>query len=149
MAKVIILVGTMYGNALEAAKACSAGLNADGHQVEIAEAPTLDDLLLNPDATLLICTSSTGMGDLPDTIMPLYCQLLDESPSLVGRHYGLVGLGDSSYDNFNGAARTLDALFKDLGAQRLGEPIFIDGRVDYEPEVPAANWAKAWSRLLV
>ena len=148
MAHIIILVGTMYGNALEAARACSVELAAKGHQVRIAEAPAYADMTADKDATLLICTSSTGMGDLPDTIMPLYCELLDESPSLFGRQYGLIGLGDSSYDNFNGGARTLDALFQDLGAKRIGEPLFIDGRVDYEPEKPAADWVKSWAKLL-
>lgn len=148
MAHIVILVGTMYGNALEAARACSVELAAKGHQVRIAETPAYADLTADKDATLLVCTSSTGMGDLPDTIMPLYCELLDESPSLSGRQYGLIGLGDSSYDNFNGGARTLDALFQDLGARRIGEPLFIDGRIDYEPEKPAADWVKSWAKLL-
>jgi flavodoxin len=148
VAKVVILVGTMYGNALEAAKACSAELTKQGHLVRIAEAPTLVDLIGEPDSVPLICTSSTGMGDLPDSIMPLYCQLLDDSPALGLCRYGLIGLGDSSYDNFNGGARTLDALFQDLGAQRLGEPLFVDASVDYEPEKPAAEWVKGWAKLL-
>lgn len=148
MSNVVILVGTMYGNALEAARACREVVQAQGHQVRIAESPTLGDITTDPNAILLICTSSTGMGDLPDSIMTLYCQLLDDSPGLFGRRYGLIGLGDSSYDNFNGGAKTLDALFQDLGAQRVGEPLFIDGRIDYEPEKPAAAWVKSWAKLL-
>lgn len=148
MAKVVILVGTMYGNAIEAARACCAELGERGHQVRIADTPTYADIAADPDAVLLICTSSTGMGDLPDSIMPLYCQLLDDSPTLFGRQYGLIGLGDSSYDNFNGGAKTIDALFQDLGAERLGEPVFIDGRIDYEPEKPAVEWVKGWANFL-
>lgn len=147
MAQVVILVGSLYGNALEAARACADVLRSKGHAVRISEAPTLAEFQ-DPNVIPLICTSTTGMGDLPDAMMPLYCQLLDDSPALYGRSYGLIGLGDSSYDVFNGGSKRLKAVLDSLGAQCLGEPLFIDGRVDYEPEKPATKWIKSWAKLL-
>ncbi|HSG04652.1 MAG TPA: flavodoxin domain-containing protein [Marinobacterium sp.] len=148
MAQVVILVGTLYGNAMEAARACADVLRSSGHRVLISDNPTLADIQSDPNVTPLICTSTTGVGDLPDSIMPLYCELLDDSPNLYGRQYGLIGLGDSSYDVFNGGSKRLKAVLDSLGAECIGEPLFIDGRVDYEPEKPAAKWVKGWAKLL-
>lgn len=148
MASIVILVGTMYGNAVEASRACADVLRSKGHHVRVSENPTIDDIDADPSATLLICTSTTGVGDLPDSIMPLYCQLLDDNPSLYGRQFGLIGLGDSSYDLFNGGAKQLDALLLSLGAQRIGEPLFIDARSDYEAHKPAVKWVAKWAKRL-
>lgn len=148
MADVVILVGSMYGNSSEAARACAEVLRKKGHTVRISESPTLSDITGDSRVVPLICTSTTGIGDLPDSIMPLYCQLLDDSPNLYGRPYGLIGLGDSSYDVFNGGSKRLKAVLDSLGMQCLGDPLFIDGRVDYEPEKPAAKWVAKWAKLL-
>jgi len=148
MAQIVILVGTMYGNSLEAARACADVLRKKGHSVRISDAPALADITSDSSTVPLICTSTTGMGDLPDNIMPLYCQLMDDTPNLYGRRYGLIGLGDSSYDIFNGGSMRLKALLDSLGMQCIGEPLFIDGRVDYEPEKPAAKWVAKWAKAV-
>lgn len=138
----------MYGNASECAKSCEAVFAAKGHQVRITEQPMMSDFLLDDRPVILICTSSTGMGDLPDNIMTLYCDLKDEMPDLSSFQYGVLGLGDSSYDLFNGGAKQLNQLFEELGAQCIGEPFYLDALDHRIPEIAAEKWAKDWVKKL-
>jgi len=47
---------------------------------------------------VLVVTSTTGQGDLPDSIVPLYEGIKDMyQPHL---RYGIIALGDSTYANF-------------------------------------------------
>jgi len=142
MSKFQILVGTVYGSTIELAEECQAFLIAQGHQCEWLEAPELSDL--DPSATLIVMTASTGMGDIPDGLMPLYCDLLDEEPDLTHQNFALVGLGDSSYDYFNGAAKRLFEVFSNLNAQPLVEPLYVDANEDPEPAEPVMRWLASW-----
>jgi len=149
MAEVQIIVGSVMGTAQEIALTLRQALVADGHLVRVNtqfHKAHLDTS--HPKEILLICTSNTGMGDLPMNITPLYEHLKSDFPKLAGRRYGLVNLGDSSYPNFGQAGRTLDEALADLGAQRLGEPLVLDAiyAEDYSAQVD--QWVKEWSRLL-
>ncbi len=148
MAQILIVVGSVYGNANESAIACQQVFSEQGHQVRLVESATLDDLKPYGSQILVVCTSTTGMGDVPDNLMSFYCQLLDDSPNLDALSYGVLGLGDSSYDLFNGAAKLIDQRLKTLGAKRLGEPLFIDACTDRVPENIAEYWARDWGCLL-
>lgn len=142
MSKFQIIVGTVYGSTIELADECQDFLSAQGHQCEWLETPELYDL--DPSASLLIMTASTGMGDIPDGLMPLYCDLLDEEPDLTDQRFALVGLGDSSYDYFNGAAKRLFEVFSKLNAQPLFEPLYVDANEDPEPAEPVMRWLASW-----
>lgn len=69
MAKIGIFVGTVYGNALAVAGG-AAYLLEHKHQANIYEEGTLADW--EKYSTVLVITSSTGQGILPDTIAPLF-----------------------------------------------------------------------------
>ena len=142
MSKFQIIVGTVYGSTIELADECQDFLIDQGHQCEWLETPELCDL--DPSASILIMTASTGMGDIPDGLMPLYCDLLDEKPNLTNQHFALVGLGDSSYDYFNGAAKRLYEVLTNLNAQPLVEPLYVDANEDPEPAEPVMRWLASW-----
>lgn len=148
MAEVQIIVGSVMGTALEVAQALQQALAADGHPIRVNPQFRKGDLAANPDEVLLICTSNTGMGDLPMNIVPFYEHLKNDFPRLAGRRFGLVNLGDSSYPNFAQAGKTLEEALADLGARRLGEPLILDAIYvdDYIKE--AREWALDWSRQL-
>jgi flavodoxin len=137
-----IIVGTVYGSTIELADECQDFLIDQGHQCEWLETPELCDL--DPSASILIMTASTGMGDIPDGLMPLYCDLLDEEPDLTHQRFALVGLGDSSYDYFNGAAKRLYEVLTNLNAQPLVEPLYVDANEDPEPAEPVMRWLASW-----
>ena len=61
----------------------------------------------------------------------------------------LIAMGDSSYEHFCGAGRTLDALLQELVAEPLVVRLEIDATVEDEPtEVAALAWLKTWENRL-
>ncbi|MNE91896.1 Sulfite reductase [NADPH] flavoprotein alpha-component [compost metagenome] len=96
----------------------------------------------------MVITSTTGQGDLPDSIAPLFHAIRDRVGYQPELRYGLIALGDSSYDNFCGAGRAFDALLQEQGATRVGEVLEIDAMEQPEPEVVSCPWVAKWGTLL-
>jgi MioC protein len=148
MASIQILVGSVMGTAEGVAEVVADELRLLNHTVTLNCNATIEDVLARPDDILLLCTSNTGSGDLPDNIQPLYLQLIRDYPAIAGRRYGVINLGDSSYTTFNEGGRALDDAFGDLGAQRLGEPLVLDACEGENPESLARLWILDWVKLL-
>ncbi|WP_099074414.1 flavodoxin [Proteus alimentorum] len=146
MTKIGIFVGTVYGNALAVAEEAQRILLEHNHQANIYEEGILADW--EKYSTVLVITSSTGQGDLPDTIAPLFHQLRDNVGYQPNLSYGLIALGDSSYDFFCGAGMKFDELLQEHQAKRIGEILKIDGMDVAEPEVFAIDWLESWVNLL-
>ena len=146
MAKIGIFVGTVYGNALAVAEEAQRILLEHNHQANVYEEGTLADW--EKYSIVLVITSSTGQGDLPDTIAPLFHQLRDNVGYQPNLSYGLIALGDSSYDSFCGAGIKFDELLQEHQAKRIGEILKIDGMDVAEPEVFAIDWLEGWVNLL-
>ena len=136
------------GTAVEVAEALASDLHNQGHQVRLNPQFQPGHLSEDPREILLICTSNTGVGDLPMSIVPFYTHLKKDYPNVAGRRYGIVNLGDSSYPNFAQAGKTLDDALADLGAQRIGEPLVLDAIYVDDHQQEARNWLQNWSRLL-
>ena len=141
-----IFVGTVYGNALAVAEEAQRILLEHKHQANIYEEGTLADW--QKYSTVLVISSTTGQGDLPDTIAPLFYELRDNLGYQPNLHYGLIALGDSSYDNFCGAGMQFEALLQEHQAKRIGEILKIDSMDIAEPEVFAIDWLENWATLL-
>lgn len=99
MAEIGIFVGTMYGNSLLVAEEAEAILTAQGHKATVFEDPELSDWLPYQDKYVLVVTSTTGQGDLPDSIVPLFQGIKDSlvitsscSSSLSGQRMGCTSL---------------------------------------------------------
>ncbi|WP_197512907.1 flavodoxin domain-containing protein [Acidihalobacter aeolianus] len=95
VAKIQILVGSVNGMALQSAMAVAHVLNRQGHEVRVNEEPRYADLLQDGEEVLLVCCSTTGDGELPRNIYPLFLALDDGAIELHGRYYGVIALGDS------------------------------------------------------
>lgn len=143
-----IVVGSVMGTAQSVAIRVASVLEQHGSKVRISTAFNGEGLYHADDEVLLICTSNTGMGDLPENILPLYALLTQSPPNIAGRLYGLINLGDSSYPNFAQAGNTLDESMADIGAQKLGSTCLLDAIYVDEPEDEAAEWAEDWAKLL-
>ena len=141
-----IFVGTVYGNALAVAEEAQRILLEHKYQANIYEEGTLADW--QKYSTVLVISSTTGQGDLPDTIAPLFYELRDNVGYQPNIHYGLIALVDSSYDNFCGAGMQFEALLQEHQAKRIGEILKIDSMDIAEPEVFAINWLENWATLL-
>ncbi|HAT1610716.1 TPA: flavodoxin [Raoultella planticola] len=146
MADIGIFVGTMYGNALLVAEEAEAILSGLGHKAKVFEDPEIQDWQPYSGKYVLVVTSTTGQGDLPDSIVPLYEGMKDMyQPHL---RYGIIALGDSTYANFCGGGKTFDALLQEQGARRIGDMLMIDASEDPEPESVSNPWVEQWANLL-
>ncbi len=149
MTQLNILVGTVTNTAEYVAQAIEMEC-ADMAQVAVLmmQDASVDTLLATKgqDALTLICTSSFGAGDVPDNAFGLYQTLETARPDLSGVRFNVLGLGDSSTHaaTFNFAGKKFDALLSSLGAQRVGEPRWLDGADGQTQEADGAAWARTW-----
>lgn len=149
MAEIGIFVGTMYGNSLLVAEEAEAILTAQGHKATVFEDPELSDWLPYQDKYVLVVTSTTGQGDLPDSIVPLFQGIKDTLGFQPNLRYGVIALGDSSYVNFCNGGKQFDALLQEQSAQRVGEMLLIDASENPEPETESNPWVEHWGHAVV
>ena len=94
--KVAIISGSVYGTAEEVARHAELLLKAAGHEAWHAARATLQDVEGFAPEALLAVTSTTGMGELPDNLMPLYSMIRDTLPAAWrGLPGAVIALGDS------------------------------------------------------
>lgn len=149
MANIKILVGSVYGNALDVAESCGEKLVNLSHSVTLLRTPQIENFVADDSDVFLICTSTTGQGEIPDSLLQLYCQLKDRCPPMPTKRYGLIALGDSGYETFAEAGHQMDELMQELQLVRLGEPLLIDACETLSPIEDAGVWLEAWAELLV
>lgn len=146
MASIQILVGTVYGGALMTARAIRTFLTEQGHDVTVHENPTLD-ALTGTEGPVLVCTSTTGQGEVPANLLPFYLELRDLLPPQPDRPFGMIVLGDSSYgDTYCGAGSLMEEALLETGARKTGDTLCIDAMETTEPEGEALPWVKDWIR---
>lgn len=88
---------------------------------------------------IIVVTSTFGDGGPPDNGADFWDRLASpEAPSLDGVRYAVLGIGDRSYDNFCGHARSLDTRLADLGAAKILDRTEVEA---YDEE-PLAQWAE-------
>lgn len=140
--KVAILTGSVYGSADEVARHAQGMLHAAGHQTLQSSRLTLEELLDYAPQALLAVTSTTGVGDLPDNLQPLFHQLRDVLPTVLrGVPGGIIGLGDASYgDSYCGGGEQMRELFAELGVDELQEMLRLDASETVTPETDAEPW---------
>ncbi|KFZ37190.1 flavodoxin [Shewanella mangrovi] len=148
MKKISLVFGSVYGSAESVAETLYRELQNQGLSVQLHQPESLTGYVPNEEELLLLVSSTTGDGDLPENIVPWFVQMKDSAPYLPNLEYAVVALGDSSYDHFCGGGHQLDELFSELGAKRIGEVFEIDACETMEPENEALTWLKKWLKLL-
>ncbi len=140
MAKIVLVTGSVFGAALLTADEIETALLEASHEVIRPEPQTIDSLTDDSVNYLIVCTSTTGSGDVPDDLLTLYTGLRTEYPRITHLSYLVVALGDSSYDHFCGGGVTMDESIADLGAKQIKPPLKLDALEITEPEEVAPEW---------
>lgn len=147
--KVAILSGSVYGNAEDVARHAQRLLSEAGFEAWHDPRAQLDQLLAFAPQALLVVTSTTGMGELPDSFVPLYSALRDGLPDWRGMPGGIIALGDASYgDTFCGGGELVRELFVELGVREMQDMLRLDASETVTPEADAEPWIASFAQAL-
>ncbi|MCZ4126638.1 flavodoxin [Stutzerimonas balearica] len=147
--KVAILSGSVYGNAEDVARHAQRLLSEAGFEAWHDPRAQLDPLLAFAPQALLVVTSTTGMGELPDSFVPLYSALRDRLPDWRGMPGGIIALGDASYgDTFCGGGELVCELFVELGVREVQDMLRLDASETVTPEADAEPWIASFAQAL-
>ncbi|MDR6714457.1 MioC protein [Pseudomonas hunanensis] len=140
--KVAIISGSVYGTAEEVARHAASLLTAAGFEAWHAARATVQDIQGFAPEAFLAVTSTTGMGELPDNLMPLFSTIRDTLPAAWrGLPGAVIGLGDSSYgDTYCGGGEQLRELFAELGVREVLPMLRLDASETVTPETDAEPW---------
>jgi MioC protein len=148
MGSILILVGTESGNAQMVADALKPVLGAAGHTVDVTDKAAARADLEAHDVLLVVCATH-GSGDIPSNILPLAETLERERPDLSGHRYGVIALGDMTYqDTYCGGGKKVDRVFELCGARKLGQRLEVDASSQPLPDEEALGWIEGWKTLV-
>jgi sulfite reductase (NADPH) flavoprotein alpha-component len=138
---VLVAYASQTGFAEELANATAKALSEAGAPVTLRELSAITAADLTGRALFVV--STTGEGDAPDPARAFIRDVMKEGADLSGLRYGVLALGDSSYAEFCGFGRSLDAWLARSG----GSPLF--DRVEVDDGDPAAlrHWQGQLSLL--
>lgn len=135
--RLTVVYGSQTGNARRAAEQVAAEAEAAGLAVRLLRADAYPTRELAGERLLYVVISTQGEGDPPDDAIGLVEFLQGRrAPKLPELRYAVLGLGDSSYADFCGIGKRIDARLAELGAQRV-LPL---GEADLDIDTVAAPW---------
>ncbi len=136
-ARLTVVYGSQTGTARRLAEQLVRQAEGAGLGVRLLRADAYPLRELGAEKLLYVVISTQGDGDPPDDARGFVEHLLGKrAPALPGLKFAVLGLGDSSYPQFNATGRQIDARLEALGAQRL----FARGEADLDVDTVAAPW---------
>lgn len=137
--KLTIIYASQTGNAKGVAEALEQEAQAEGIAVQLFDASDYKGKDLAKESHVIIVASTNGEGEAPDNALELHEFLQSKkAPKLNNLKYGVIGLGDSSYEFFCQTGKDFDAFLAKLGATAFIERVDCD--VDYD--AAAEEWRK-------
>lgn len=134
---ITILYGTESGNAeslAAEAKKKASRLGFKARMLDMADARPTD---LPMEENLMVIISTWGAGDPPERASEYHSKLMSQEASRIeDLRYAVLGLGDSSYEQFCQMGKVFDSRLQQLGGNRVGDRCDCD--TDYE------SMAHAW-----
>ena len=132
-----ILYGTQTGNAEQVAQEASALAISHGFEPRVLELDSVTMDQLQNMKTVIIIVATYGEGEMPDNADLFWGALSSSSaPRLSNMRYGVLALGDTSYEHFCQAGKFIDTRLEQLGADRIIARIDCD----YDFEDPSSEW---------
>jgi len=143
--QISILVGTMTGTAELVAGDIKKALEDKGHTAEVLLMDSLKADVFERPGAFLICTSTYGQGDVPDNARDFLADLQAVKPDLTGKLVGIIGLGDSTYqDTYNHGGKQFEDAMQSLNATIVGERMQHNASGGSLPEDDGIAWALDW-----
>ncbi len=135
--RLTVVYGSQTGNARREAEKIVAEAEAAGLDVRLLRADAYPQRELASERLLYVVISTQGEGDPPDDAIGLVEFIAGKrAPRLPELKFAVLGLGDSSYADFCGISRRLDARLAELGASRL----LAVGAADLDIDTIALPW---------
>jgi MioC protein len=139
--KVAILSGSVYGTAEAVARHAEQMLKAAGLDAWHKPQMALAELQAFAPGAFLVVTATTGMGELPESLQPLYYAIRDHLPAWSGLPGAVLALGDSSYaDTFCGGGEQVRELYAELGIFEVLPMLRLDASETVDPVTDAEPW---------
>ncbi len=140
-----IIYASQTGNAKGLAEAIEQKAKAAGINAAVYAADDYKGKQLAKETHVIIVAATNGEGEPPDNALALHEFLQSKkAPKLDNLQYGVIALGDSSYEHFCQTGKDFDAFLAKLGARPFIERIDCD--VDYE--APSEQWIEQSLTLL-
>jgi sulfite reductase (NADPH) flavoprotein alpha-component len=135
--RLTIIYASQTGNAKGVAEALEQEAQVLGIPTQLFDASDYKGKDLAKETHVVVVASTNGEGDAPDNAIELHEFLQSKkAPKLSNLQYGVIGLGDSSYEFFCQTGKDFDGFLAKQGATPLLARIDCD--VDYEES--AREW---------
>lgn len=135
-----VLYGTESGNSESLADLMAKAAKARGFKAKAVNMADSKVAKLKEIENLLVIVSTWGEGDPPETATDFYEAFMsDKAPKLENTRFAVLGLGDTSYEDFCKMGKDFDARLEALGAKRISDRVDCD--VDYDDDFEA--WKKS------
>ncbi|MGZ0657455.1 assimilatory sulfite reductase (NADPH) flavoprotein subunit [Coraliomargarita sp. W4R72] len=135
-----VLYGTESGNSETLADLTAKAAKAAGFKAKAINMADIKLAKLKDIENLLVIVSTWGEGDPPETATDFYEAFMGaKAPKMEGTRFSVLGLGDTSYEDFCKMGKDFDARLEALGAKRIADR--VDADVDYDDDF--AKWQKA------
>ncbi len=142
--KVLVAFASQTGAAEQIAWKSANALIARGDFVRVAQLGALTPAELAQAGTLLVVTSTYGIGESPDSARGFERKVMPMRANLKGVSFAVLALGDRSYEDFCGFGQRLDKWLATNKARRLFTPVLVDG----DEDLPAMKqWCENLAKL--
>ncbi|MBD2783397.1 NADPH-dependent assimilatory sulfite reductase flavoprotein subunit [Xenorhabdus sp. DI] len=142
---VTLLSASQTGNARRLAEQLRDSLLAEDLNVNLINAGDYKFKQISQERVLIIIASTQGEGEPAEEAVALHKYLHSKkAPSMKDTVYAVLGLGDTSYENFCQAGKDFDRRLHELGAQRLLDR--VDADVEYQEQ--ADQWRQQMTAIL-
>lgn len=130
---ITILYGSQTGNARSLAQEVHSKIKQKCLPTKLISMGDYRINQLKKEKWLVVVVSTQGNGDPPEEAIDFYEQLLGKrAPKIPNLNFSVVGLGDSSYDEFCQTAKEMDERLEALGGKRFTER--LDNDLDYQDD---------------
>jgi sulfite reductase (NADPH) flavoprotein alpha-component len=136
-APLTILYASESGNCEALALKAKKVAQKHGLDAKVIDMADADLASLAKVKNLVVYAATWGEGDPPSRAADYYAALMgDGAPRLEGMRFAVLSLGDTSYANFCGVGKAIDARLEELGATRAADRVDLD--LDFAKQ--AAEW---------